>query len=131
MATTNFGWTTPALGSANNVPADLASLATQIDTDLAALENTVKIGGTNYARQGSWAAETISSPAATYGSVYVWTLTKTLPYTAPAGYSLDVYIISSNSYTIAAAGSTPGQVRVINMGAATATIRLGWRLVKI
>ena len=38
MATTNYGWTMPALGSSNNPPADLASLAQQVDTDLDALD---------------------------------------------------------------------------------------------
>lgn len=37
MATTNYGWTTPALGSSNNPPADLASTAQQIDTTVADL----------------------------------------------------------------------------------------------
>lgn len=36
MATTNFGWTTPALGDSNNPPADLTSLANQVDTTLRA-----------------------------------------------------------------------------------------------
>lgn len=39
MATANYGWTTPALGGSNNPPADLASLASQIDGDLAAVED--------------------------------------------------------------------------------------------
>lgn len=37
MATPIYGWTTPALGSANNVPADLTSLATQIENTIDAI----------------------------------------------------------------------------------------------
>ena len=50
MATTNYGWTTPALGSANNVPADLASLAAQIDTTVADLHEDT-----------GWTAATLAS----------------------------------------------------------------------
>lgn len=34
--TTNYGWTTPALSGANNPPADLTSLASQVDSTIKA-----------------------------------------------------------------------------------------------
>ena len=131
MATTNFGWTTPALGSANNVPSDLASLATQIDTTMAPyVTNTVRIGGVDYARSGGWATETLGAPDATYSpSIYVWTLTKTMPYTPPAGYTFAVSCVSSNGYTVASYAG--GGVRVITIANSSPTIRLVWQLVKI
>lgn len=138
MATTNYAWTTPALGSANNVPADMASLAQQIDTTMAARTSSdnIVIGGTTYARSGSWASETVPAGghAVASGSTYGWTVTKTAPFSAPAGWTFDVYQINSDGYSTVGTASVSGAtvvVRVTSVVSAGPTIRLGWRLVKL
>ena len=138
MATTNYSWTTPALGSANNVPSDMASLAQQIDTTMAARtsSDTIVIGGTTYARSGSWASQVIPSGghAVASGSVYGWDVTKTAPFSAPAGWTFEVYQISSNGYSAVATASVSGAtivVRVLSVVSAGPTVTLGWRLVKL
>lgn len=138
MATTNFAWTTPALGSANNVPSDMASLAQQIDTTMAARTSSdnIIIGSTTYARSGSWATETVpaAGQAVTSGTTYGWSVTKTAPFSAPAGWTFDVYQISSNGYSVVGTASVSGAtiaVRVLSVVSAGPTIQLGWRLVKL
>lgn len=93
--------------------------------------NTLRIGGVDYAASGGWASETLGTPAGTYASdIYVWTLSKTLPYTPPAGYTFAVSCVSSNGYTFASyAGG--GQVRVMTIGNSSPTIRMVWQLVQI
>ena len=135
MATTNFSWTTPALGSANNVPADLTSLAQQIDTTVntRTAPNTEVIGGVAYQASGTWAQQELSSPAVTDGAVYAWTIIKTAPYTAPAGYTFQVFLAFTSGFTSAQTGLVTGgniEVRVININSNVPTIQLGWRLTK-
>ena len=135
MATTNFSWTTPALGSANNVPADLTSLAQQIDTTVntRTAPNTVVIGGVSYVASGTWAQQTLSNPNSTDGAVYAWTIIKSAPYTAPAGWTFQVFLAFTSGFTSAQTGQVVGgniEVRVININSNTPTIKLGWRLTK-
>ena len=135
MATTNLGFTTPALGSANNVPADLRSLATQVDTAVwnRTQPNTLIIGGVAYQASGTWAQQALSSPAVTDGAVYAWTITKTAPYTAPAGWTFQVFLVFTSGLTSAQTGLVTGgniEVRVININSNVPTIALGWRLTK-
>ena len=136
MATTNYSWTTPALGSANNVPSDMASLAQQIDTTMAARTSSdnIVIGGTTYARSGSWAAQTVSGPAVTSGAVYGFNVTKTAPFSPPAGWTFEVYQVASGGYTTVGVASVSGAtlvVRVNSVVSGTITLQLGWRLVKL
>ena len=136
MATTNLGFTTPALGSANNVPADLGSLATQVDTAVwdRTQPNTLIIGGVAYQASGKWAQQDLSSPAVTDGAVYAWTVVKTAPYTAPAGWTFQVFLVFSSGFTSAQTGLVTGgniEVRVININSNVPTIALGWRLTKV
>ena len=135
MATTNLGFTTPALGSANNVPADLGSLATQVDAAVWARTqpNTLIIGGVAYQASGTWAQQELSSPTVTAGAVHAWTITKTAPYTPPAGYTFQVFLVFSSGFTSAQTGHVAGgniEVRVININSNEPTIILGWRLTK-
>ena len=67
-------------------------------------------------------------------SVYGWDVTKTAPYSAPAGWTFEVYQISSNGYSAVATASVSGAtivVRVLSVVSAGPTIQLGWRLVKL
>jgi len=135
MATTNLGFTTPALGSANNVPADLGSLATQVDAAVWARTqpNTLIIGGVAYQASGIWPQQALSSPTVTDGAVYAWTVVQTAPYTAPAGYAFQVFLVASTGFTSAQTGYVTGGnigVRVININSNAPTITLGWRLTK-
>ena len=135
MATTNLGFTTPALGSANNVPADLGSLATQVDDAVwgRTQPNTLIIGGVAYQASGTWAQQELSSPAVTDGAVYAWTIIKTAPYTAPAGWTFQVFLAFTSGFTSAQTGLVTGgniEVRVININSSAPTIKLGWRLTK-
>ena len=135
MATTNLGFTTPALGSANNVPADLGSLATQVDAAVWARTqpNTLIIGGVAYQASGTWPQQELSSPNVTDGAVYAWTIIKTAPYTAPAGWTFQVFLVFSSGFTSAQTGLVTGgniEVRVININSNVPTIALGWRLTK-
>ena len=135
MATTNFGWTTPALGSANNVPADLASLANQIEATVTPITNDkVLIGSTWYQRSGTWAQQDLSSPTGTFGSVYTWTILKPLPYSPPAGWTFQTYQVFQSGFGAAGTGNIVGgniETRIINVGSSEPTIRLGWQLVKL
>ena len=138
METTNFAWTTPALGSANNVPSDMASLAQQIDTTMAARTSSdnIVIGGTTYARSGSWASQVIPSGGhvVASGFVYGWDVTKTAPFSAPAGWTFDVYVVATNGYCTVSVGSVSGAtivVRLMSVVSAGPTVTLGWRLVKL
>lgn len=138
MATTNFGWTTPSLGSANNVPADFASGFQQVDTTMAARtsESHIVIGGTSYLRSGSWAAQVIPSGGhvVASGFVYGWDVTKTAPFSAPAGWTFDVYVVATNGYCTVSVGSVSGAtivVRLMSVVSAGPTVTLGWRLVKL
>lgn len=47
--TANYGWTTPVATNANDVPVDLASLASQIDGDLNALADSIAADWSTYA----------------------------------------------------------------------------------
>ena len=136
MATTNFGWTTPSLGSANNVPADLASGLQQVDTTVAARtsESHIVIGGTSYLRSGSWASQTVSGPVVTSGAVYGFDVTKTAPFSPPAGWTFEVYQVSSAGYTAVGNASVSGAtvvVRILSVVSGTINMQLGWRLVKL
>ena len=136
MATTNYSWTTPALGSANNVPSDMASLAQQIDTTMAARTSSdnIVIGGTTYARSGSWAEQTVSGPDVTSGATYGFSVTKTAPFSAPAGWTFDVYQVKSAGFTTVGTASVSGAtvvVRINSVVSGTITLQLGWRLVKL
>ena len=135
MATANLGFTTPALGSANNVPADMGSLATQVDTAVwdRTQPNTLIIGGVAYQQSGTWAYQSLSSPGITDGNVYGWTVTKTAPYTPPALYTFEVFLVFASSFTSVATGNVAGaniEVRVINLGSSTPNVTLGWRLTR-
>ena len=135
MATANLGFTTPALGSANNVPADMASLATQVDAAVwsRTQPNTLIIGGVAYQASGTWAQQELSSPAVTDGAVHAWTITKSAPYTAPAGWTFQVFLAFTSGFTSAQTGQVVGgniAVRVININSSTVDIALGWRLTK-
>ena len=135
MATPNLGFTTPALGSANNVPADLGSLATQVDAAVwnRTQPNTLIIGGVAYQASGTWPQQELSSPAVADGVVYAWTIVKTAPYTAPAGWTFEVFLVFSSGWSSAQTGLVTGgniEVRVINVNSAVPTIALGWRLTK-
>ena len=46
--TANYGWTTPVATNANDVPVDLASLASQIEGDLAAVEDLLTDAWSTY-----------------------------------------------------------------------------------
>ena len=135
MATTNFAWTTPALGSANNVPADMASLAQQIDTTVntRTQPNTEVIGGVAYQASGTWAYQTLSSPILTDGNTFAWTITKTAPYTAPAGYTFETFCVFSSGFSSAQTGNVAGgniEIRVVNVGSSGPSVILGWRLTR-
>lgn len=136
--TPTYAWSTPVDTSVNDVPADLASLASQIETTVAARtsSDTIVIGGTAYARSGSWAAETLPAggQAVTSGSTYGWSVTKTAPFSAPAGWTFAVYQINTNGYSTVGTASVSGAtvvVRVISVVSAGPTLQLGWRLVKL
>ena len=136
MATPIYGWTTPALGSANNVPADLTSLATQVENTVntRTQPNTLIIGGVAYQASGTWAQQGLSSPTVTAGAVHAWTITKTAPYTPPAGWTFHVFLAFTSGFTSAQTGQVVGgniQVRVININSSTVDIALGWRLTKV
>lgn len=135
MATPIYGWTTPALGSANNVPADMGSLATQVDTAVwdRTQPNTLIIGGVAYQASGTWAYQTLSSPSLTDGNVFAWTITKTAPYTPPAGYTFETFCVFSSGFTSAQTGNVAGaniEVRVVNVGSSGPSVILGWRLTR-
>ena len=44
MATTNYGWVTPRLGDENNPPADLSSLAAQVDASMKTVATGLEMG---------------------------------------------------------------------------------------
>ena len=93
--------------------------------------NTLRIGGVDYPASGVWPQETLGTPEFTDGAVYAWTLTKPLPYTPPSGWQFVVDVRLTSGFTTAAWAAQSGNtVRVINVGTAAPTIRLGWRLVK-
>lgn len=67
MATANYGWTTPTLGSANNVPADLLSLASQVDTTvkslMARLPHAMAAGSFTAGQKTATYTHTVTFPA--------------------------------------------------------------------
>lgn len=134
MATPKFGWNTPPLGAANNVPQYLLELATQVEATVTNItDDKVLIGSTWYQRSGTWAQQTLSSPDGTFGSVYTWTILKPLPYSPPAGWTFQTFQVFSSGFGAAGTGNIVGgniETRVINIGAAAPVIRLGWQLVK-
>lgn len=138
MPTPIYGWPTFTLGGSNNPPADMLSLGTAVENTVAARTDpaTVIIGGTTYARSGSWASETVPAGghAVASGSTYGWSVTKTAPFSAPAGWTFEVYQVNSNGYSTVGTASVTGAtivVRVISVVSAGPTITLGWRLVKL
>ena len=136
--TPTYSWSTPVDTSANDVPADLASLASQIETTVAARtsSDTIIIGGAAYARSGSWAVQTLTSGthAVASGTTYAFDVTKTAPFSAPAGWTFEVYQVNTNGYSTVGTASVSGAtvvVRVLSVVSAGPTIQLGWRLVKL
>lgn len=67
MATANYGWTTPTLGSSNNVPADLLSLASQVDTTvkslMARLPHSMAAGSIKAGQKTAIYTHTVTFPA--------------------------------------------------------------------
>ena len=133
--TATFGWTTPADSAANDVPADLAALAAQIEATVANITaDKVWIGSTWYQRSGAWPQQDLSSPTGTYGSVYTWTILKPLPFTPPAGWTFQTFQVFQSGFGAAGTGNIVGgniETRIINVGSSVPTIRLGWQLVKL
>lgn len=133
--TPTYGWSTPVDTSVNDVPADLASLASQVEATVANITaDKVLIGSTWYQRSGAWAQQDLSSPSGTYGSVYTWTVLKPLPYSPPAGWTFQTFQVFQSGYGAAGTGNIVGgniETRVINVGSPVPTIRLGWQLVKL
>ena len=134
--TATYGWSTPVDTSVNDVPADLASLASQIEATVAARTSSdnIIIGGTTYARSGSWAEQTVSGPDVTSGATYGFSVTKTAPFSAPAGWTFDVYQVKSAGFTTVGTASVSGAtivVRINSVVSGTITMQLGWRLVKL
>lgn len=136
--TPTYAWSTPVDTSVNDVPADLASLASQIETTVVARTSSdnIVIGGATYARSGSWASETVPAGghAVASGSTYGWSVTKTAPFSAPAGWTFEVYQVNTNGYSAVGTASVSGAtivVRVLSVVSAGPTITLGWRLVKL
>lgn len=95
--------------------------------------NSVRIGGVDYTREGSWSSETLGAPDYTAGSVNNWTLGKTAPYLPPTGWTFEVWQISSNGFlSVGGAGVSGSTVNVRVMGVSSGpTLRLGWRLAAI
>ena len=133
--TPTFSWSTPVDTSANDVPADLAALAAQIEATVTPITaDKVRIGSTWYQRSGTWAQQDLSSPSGTYGSVYTWTILKALPYSPPAGWTFQTFQVFQSGFGAAGTGNIVGgniETRIINVGSSVPTIRLGWQLVKL
>lgn len=69
-----------------------------------------------------------------YQAVYAGTITLTMPYTPPPGWTFDVYPLSSSGFTILQASGISGNklsVRWIQIGNndIAALTQIGWRLV--
>ena len=133
--TPTYGWSTPVDTSANDVPVDLASLASQIEATVKPItEDKVLIGSTWYQRSGTWAQQDLSSPSGTWGAVYTWTILKPLPYSPPAGWTFQTYQVFQSGFGAAGTGNIVGgniETRVVNVGSSSLAIRLGWQLVKL
>ena len=133
--TPTFSWSTPVDTSVNDVPADLAALAAQIEATVANITaDKVRIGSTWYQRSGTWAQQDLSSPTGAFGSVYTWTILKPLPYSPPSGWTFQTYQVFQSGFGAAGTGNIVGgniETRVINIGSPAPTIRLGWQLVKL
>lgn len=95
--------------------------------------NSVRIDGTDYAREGSWASETLGTPDYTAGSINNWTLNKTAPYLPPDGWTFEPWQISTNGFLVVGGGGFSGSTVVVRvMGVSSGpTLRLGWRLAKV
>ena len=126
-----------AINAAQQAQTAAASIAAS-SAQLAALNaDKLLIGGVEYQRSGSWAQQTISAPSFTSGVINCFTVTKTLPYAPPAGWTFTVDQRFSSGWSTVGTGSiTPGSpgtvgVRVVNMNASSFEIRLGWQLVKV
>lgn len=131
--TTRHGLQTPTLSSANDVPADLAILADQIDGKLPQ-GNEILIGGKIYPKWGLWQRRTLGSPTRSSGDIHAWTVSEVPPFSAPQGWRFLPFLAFTSGFTSVGAaniatGSAAVEVRVINAFHNAPTIQLGWTLV--
>jgi len=98
-------------------------------------DDAITIGGNAYPRSGHYESSSVAYSSPTYSSapIYIWTVTKTNPFTPPAGWVFKPHVITSNGYTfveMAGQTSTYTTFRMMNINSASPSVRLGWTLVK-
>lgn len=97
--------------------------------------NAIYVGGIAYQRSGHYEASPVSysNPNYSRAPIYIWTVTKTNPFTPPEGFVFKPHIIESSGYTfveLASGTSTQSVFRLMCINSATVWVRLGWTLVK-
>ena len=98
-------------------------------------EDTIVVDGTVYARSGHYEASQVAYSSPNYSSapIYIWTVSKTNPFTPPAGWVFKPHVIATSGYTfveMSDQSSTATAFRLMNIGSNTPSVRLGWTLVK-
>lgn len=131
MPTPNFGWTYPALGSANNVPADIASALTQVDATVGDLHDDTgwsgvtlagglggslavrAIGNTIYLKGTVTKADSFATSYLTIGTLPAWAAPPAAIRRAIGGYA------SGTPNSVIGTIATNGVVTVASVGTAS------------
>lgn len=93
------------------------------------------INGTSYQADGAWTVS-FDSWAYAQGGVWALTLIYNAPYTPPAGWTFQAYMLETTGYTLAHTAYHTSLnkigVRLIQFGSSstTAAKKIGWRLVR-